>query len=72
MNEPFRKPAPPVQAEDAPSVLDRTLARRVDEALCQVGSYGEVRLVVVKGRVRFIQIVRSEDVGAADPAREPQ
>jgi hypothetical protein len=35
---------------------------RIDRALEKVGPFGEVRLVVVKGRLRFIQIMHSEDV----------
>ena len=39
---------------------------QIEEALAEVGDFGEVRLVVVKGRLRFIQIVRSESVGRAE------
>ena len=46
--------------EDELSFLTRQTVRRVDEALCRLGPYGEVRLVVMKGRLRFIQTVRSE------------
>lgn len=45
--------------------LNRHLVRQIDEALGKVGDFGEVRLVVVKGRLRFIQIVRSETVDNA-------
>jgi len=45
--------------------LNRHLVRQIDEALGKVGDFGEVRLVVVKGRLRFIQIVRSEAVDDA-------
>jgi hypothetical protein len=48
--------------EDELGFLTRQTVRRVDEALCQLGPYGEVRLVVMKGRLRFIQTVRSEEV----------
>ena len=50
--------------EDELSFLTRQTVRRVDEALCRLGPYGEVRLVVMKGRLRFIQTVRSEEVVA--------
>ncbi len=64
-----RSPRPhPVAAprlEDELTFLTRQTARRVDDALCRLGPYGEVRLVVVKGRLRFIQTVRSEEVAAA-------
>ena len=42
--------------------LDAHLLCQIDEALKKVGDFGEVRLVVMKGRLRFIQIVRSEAV----------
>ncbi len=45
--------------------LNRSLVRQIDEALGKVGDFGEVRLVVVKGRLRFIQTVRSEAVDDA-------
>jgi hypothetical protein len=34
----------------------------IDEALCHTGDYGEVRLVVEKGKLRFIVINTSVDV----------
>jgi hypothetical protein len=39
------------------------LVQRLETALGSVGPFGEVRLVVLKGRVRFIEIVRSESIG---------
>ena len=39
------------------------LVQRLETALGSVGAFGEVRLVVLKGRVRFIEIVRSESIG---------
>ncbi len=50
--------------EDELTFLTRQTAHRVDDALCRLGPYGEVRLVVMKGRLRFIQTVRSEEVAA--------
>jgi hypothetical protein len=43
--------------------LTPDLVRRVDEALSKVGAFGEVRLIVIKRRLRFIQVVRSESIG---------
>ena len=40
--------------------LNPTLVQQVDEALARVGAFGEVRLIVVKGRLRFIQVMQSE------------
>ena len=39
------------------------LVQRLETALTSVGAYGEVRLVVLKGRVRFIETMRSESIG---------
>jgi hypothetical protein len=48
---------------DQPQFMTPQLAHRLEAALSSVGSFGEVRLVVFKGRVRFIEIMRSESVG---------
>jgi hypothetical protein len=53
-----------------PSRRDSTVLRfllpdqieMIDEALCSTGDYGEVRLVVEKGKLRFIVINTSVDV----------
>jgi len=34
----------------------------VDQALASIGPFGEVRLIKVKGRVRFIQQLESRDL----------
>lgn len=36
--------------------------REVDRALASMGDFGEVRLVKVKGRLRFIQQLESRDL----------
>jgi len=61
------RPAPgtPLEDELCSLYVTRHTVRRVDEALRRLGPYGEVRLIVVKGRLRFIQTVRSEDVDGA-------
>ena len=33
----------------------------IDEALCSLGEYGEVRLIVEKGRLRFLVTQKSYD-----------
>lgn len=48
------------------SVLTADQICHVDSALARVGAYGEVRLVVQRGQLRFIQTLRSEDVGGID------
>jgi hypothetical protein len=57
-------------AAERPHFLTPQLAGRLETALCSVGAYGEVRLVVFKGRVRFIEIMRSECVGQRSGPKE--
>jgi hypothetical protein len=57
--------------EDELGFLTRQTVCRVDEALCRLGPFGEVRLVVMKGRLRFIQTVRSEEVAAVGGTGDP-
>ncbi len=40
--------------------------RAIDEALAAVGEYGEIRLVVNRGKLRFIQTLKSEDLGSGE------
>ena len=48
---------------DAPLIiLDSSLISQLDQALAGVGAYGEVRLVISKGQLRFIQMVQSERI----------
>ena len=41
----------------------------IDEALCSLGEYGEVRLVVEKGRLRFLITQKSFDALKWYPGR---
>jgi hypothetical protein len=41
-------------------LLTQPIIAQIDRALRRVGEFGEVRLVVAKGRVRFIETTRSE------------
>lgn len=45
---------------------------QVDRALASIGPFGEVRLVKVKGRLRFIQQLESRDLlqGGGSPGGE--
>lgn len=47
---------------------DQVLA--IDRALQSIGPFGEVRLVKVKGRIRFIQKLKSNDLLRVCGARE--
>ena len=42
--------------------LTPELVARIDEAVCRVGQFGEVRLVLIRGDLRFIQVTVSENV----------
>ncbi len=55
--------------EDRLRVITPHVLRRLDAALASVGAFGEVRLVVLKGRVRFIEVLRSESLAQPDEAR---
>jgi hypothetical protein len=63
-----------IQIADPPSVagsaatVTAELAGQLEAALARVGAFGEVRLVVIRGRVRFVETVRSEDA-AGCPGR---
>jgi hypothetical protein len=58
----------PVEANQGSVLLEPLEAltpeqvRQVDEALASVGAFGEVRLVKVKGKLRFIQRLESRDL----------
>lgn len=41
--------------------LDQTQITMIDEAISAVGDYGEIRLIVEKGRLRFLITQRSFD-----------
>jgi hypothetical protein len=41
--------------------LNQAQVVMVDEALCELGDYGELHLVVDKGRLRFIVLQKSYD-----------
>ncbi len=47
------------------SILDAERVKRIEQALVEVGDFGEVRLIKVKGRLRFIQKVHSEELHEA-------
>jgi hypothetical protein len=43
-------------------VIQPDQIQMIDEALCSLGDYGEVRLVVEKGRLRYLVTQKSLDV----------
>jgi hypothetical protein len=57
-----------VKLSDALRILTPEQVLQVDRALAAVGPFGEVRLVKVKGRIRFIQQLKSHDLLQNDRA----
>jgi hypothetical protein len=51
-----------VQLAQPLHVLDAGLVVLIDRYLAGIGGYGEVRLKVVQGRVRFVEVAVSVDV----------
>ena len=60
----------PTRAADSVQGLTLALVRRLEDAVCSVGAFGEVRIIILKGRVRFIEVLRSESVDGRVEARE--
>ena len=51
------------------SFLDQRQVKMIDEALADLGDYGELRLVVEKGRLRFIVTQKSFDALKWQPGK---
>lgn len=49
------------KAQAGRSFLQTKEIEMIDEALCSLGDYGEVRLVVEKGRLRYLVTQKSFD-----------
>lgn len=63
MNEYSVKPKMPMIEIGEPQnqfLTDHQVAM-IDEALCSIGEFGEIRLIVEKGKLRFIVTQRSYD-----------
>jgi len=53
----------PVSTLDRPlSVLKSEHIRKIDDALAELGPFGEVRIIKQRGKLRFIQKVESENI----------
>lgn len=61
----------PVSARNShgPLRLEAEQVRMIEDALTSVGEYGEVRLVVEKGKLRFLVLQKSLDVLKEGAAR---
>ncbi len=70
MAEPVSPRASPLPAEPL-TCLNPELVMRIDDAMCRVGRYGEVRLVIIRGVLRFIQVTVSEIVTESDKEAGP-
>lgn len=56
---PSRSPSRRTAGDELPP-LDPALIRRLQQALANVGDFGEIGLVIVKGEIKFIRTTRSE------------
>jgi hypothetical protein len=54
-----------------PPALTAQQVQQINRALAEVGDYGEVRLIVEKGRLRFVQRVTSEEAASLAPRPAP-
>ncbi len=53
----------PILTLDRPlSVLKFEHIRQIDDALAELGPFGEVRIIKQRGKLRFIQKVESENI----------
>ena len=52
---------PHQETEEGHHFLNPRCIQMIDEALCSLGEYGEVRLVVEKGQLRFLVTQKSFD-----------
>ncbi|NIO72588.1 MAG: hypothetical protein GTN71_27105 [Anaerolineae bacterium] len=44
------------------SVLTLAHIRQIDDALAELGPFGEIRIIKQRGKLRFIEKVESEDI----------
>ncbi len=54
-----------------PPALTAEHVQQIERALADIGDYGEVRLIIEKGRLKFIQRVTSEDAISSAPRPAP-
>ena len=54
-----------------PPALNAPQVQQINRALAEIGDYGEVRLIVEKGRLRFVQRVTSEEAASLAPHAAP-
>ena len=62
MSEPSHPPSHQMTLEEPLVFLSPQLVIQIDKALREVGKFGEVRLIITKGRIRFIQVMSSRNV----------
>ena len=71
VNPSIDPPARPRGTADRTRFMTPDLVRRTEAALGSVGAFGEVRLIIEKGRVRFIEVVHSESLDRCPDTQEP-
>jgi hypothetical protein len=64
---PENKPASKIEKAPRLKYLKARDVHMIDDALAQVGEFGEVHLVVERGRLRFLVTEKSIDVLKWDP-----
>lgn len=69
MSESHQNAHTSVMNGERPSLLNDRLVSQIDSALRRVGDFGEVRLIVAKGRLRFIETTQSEPAQDGDRQR---
>jgi hypothetical protein len=67
INEKVQKPPIARFSQDQPRFLDSNQVAMIDEALASLGDFGEVRLIVEKGRLRFLVTQKSFDAQKWQP-----
>jgi hypothetical protein len=70
MSDRYQTPGTSVIGLEPPSLLNEHLISQIDRALRRVGDFGEVRLIVTKGRLRFIETTQSETAQDGDRQRD--
>ncbi len=66
------RPVPPDNDSNSHQFLLPHQIKMINEALCSLGEYGEVRLIVEKGRLRYLVTQKSLDVLKYQPGTSIQ
>jgi hypothetical protein len=67
MKDNMQKPSTPLIPSPKSKFLDSNQVAMIEEALVSLGEFGEVRLIVEKGRLRFLVTQKSFDAQKWQP-----